>query len=174
MDSMESFERYLRNVREVYPHYNKMLTVSEYSLVWAFRRNFLSPACQGAVAGAYCQDVGIPQNAREIDVLNLALQKPPVAKFGPSEWARFYRTRSYLPSHFLLNADSLFAQYGVSLSTYAGYSDATQLNYVVEDVPWVYNGLFCKGTIRARPDGTTAANPYFMDDFVQLYRGQAD
>ncbi len=162
----------------------KLLMVSEYSLMWLFKKNLNEPLCWGNKGKAFCDDV-YPELSEvrkrmitEREFVNDVLKRPIDRKPSREQWAEFYRSRSYLPADFIQSSYDLMNQYGVAVATYTFDQDNPNSRstwrwkksggYSAKDIPIRLNPLFVPQAVRGGSEREIEANPYFYDSFRRI------
>lgn len=169
--SMQAFERYLNNVRNLSLNgrgFTKQLIVTEFTLVWAVKKNFNSPLCEGERGIQFCRDYKLI-NMTELEYMNsLLLTKGSNVENRASraEWGDFLLSRSYLPQNFLRETNQLFKKYQVSMATFgAGNSKIVdEASYYKQmqpdDIPWIW-GMYNQRFVQPNENGQPVPNNFY-------------
>ncbi len=167
--NMDAVRDQLKFARKLLP--NKMLIVTEFSLVRAFFRKLDVSVCQGVDETDFCTKFDISPLTTTRNFINKTLTSISEEKYTASLWNQFFKSRSYLPDDFLKEAYELFTIYGVTLATYGLVNTTPEesSDYVEEEVtslPWDFNSIFVPATVQTGQ--VIRMNKYFFDTYVQL------
>ena len=161
---------------------DKLLTVSEYSMMWLFKRNLNKKLCKGEKGRNFCEgiypEMSIEARSQltERDFINDILRRPIGEKLSRKQWGDFFFTRSYLPKDFIAESYALMNKYGVDLATYTFDQDSPNdrgtwqwrnaRGYNRNSIPIRLNPLFVPQAVES--DARIRSNPYFYDSFKKI------
>ncbi|AJA07309.1 hypothetical protein SKP52_01860 [Sphingopyxis fribergensis] len=137
--------------------------VTEFSLVGWWQQNLQKP-----VAPAFADKYGAPRDAQNWQIIKAALETP----FPKQQWDDFLRMSPWFEGrkHYLANQMKMFRDTGrLAVATY-GFKQGSSMsnNFGPDKTPWLLNSVYAGRTIKPNPDGTTAFNYAWIDDFRRL------
>jgi hypothetical protein len=182
--SMEAFEEQLHYTRTFLGSSRKGLIVSEFSLMWLFKRHMSSPLCfgHGQQGVDFCSRLRAESEigrhllerrgvATEVEFYNAILQAPADQKLSKDLFQAYFKSRSYLPADFIGEANVLFNRYGVRVATYTFDQDNPndpetwdwKGSYEAMDTPNRVYALFVPQMVKSDP--AIRSNNYFYEPF---------
>jgi hypothetical protein len=160
-DSME-MEEALRFTRSIMPH--KPIIVPEFSLFRLYNKHNTDNLGDSPEGIAFAKEYGY------VDTMKLYqwYSKANSEQVSTEEWKAFFDSRKWFPSHFLLTYYRYFKKYGVVQATYGYLSQSAPREMRPDSPTWFINPIFPFKSLKTLPDGTHAANPLWLDDFITI------
>jgi hypothetical protein len=137
--------------------------VTEFSLIWWWKEHLPAKA-----PPAFTTKYGLPADSRNWQVIRAALDSP----FPKAQWDEYLRSSPWFESrkHYLNNQMKMFRDTGrLAVATY-GFKQGSSManNFGPTSTPWLLNSVVAGRTVRRNPDGTSAFNYAWIDDFRAL------
>lgn len=181
--SMAAAEQQLAYIRNELGNSNKLLIVTEFSLMWLFKQHLSDSLCfsNGLLSRTFCDHLrleplgqellGLRGVATELEFINAILRAPLDRKISSEVFAEFFTSRPYLPADYMAEAYAQFNQYGVGMASYTfdqndpNDSDTWvwQGAYTLEDTPTRLYPLFVPQAVRK--DYAIPFNSYLYPPF---------
>ncbi|NIJ22279.1 hypothetical protein FHS95_003994 [Sphingomonas naasensis] len=139
--------------------------VTEFSLVWWWQANMEKPA-----PAAFLAQYGFPAGTQNWQVIAAALKNP----FPKPQWDAFLSASPWFESrkHYLRNQMKLFNDTGrLAVATY-GFKQGSSMSaeWGPKKVPWLLNSVVAGRSVQPNPDGSSAFNYAWIDDFRALQK----
>jgi hypothetical protein len=142
---------------------NKKFLATEFSLV-----QFWAKHLTDRVSPEYASNYHIPPGTQVWQVIKSALDKP----FSQDRWYDFLSTSPWFENNknFLHDQTQKFRATGnLAVATYGvGQDPAMSNSFGPDKTPWLLNSLFASRTVQPLPDGTSAPNYAWLDEFKAL------
>ena len=138
---------------------------TEFSLVGWWQQNLDKP-----VAPAFADKYQAPRNAQNWQIIKAALETP----FPKAQWDDFLKMSPWFENrkHYLANQMKIFRDTGrLAVATY-GFKQGRSMttNFGPKSTPWLINSVYARRTVKPNPDGTTAFNYAWIDEFRRMAR----
>ena len=148
----------------------KPLIVTEFSLVWKWKRHFEDAIGASGAGAAFAAQHGLSPQMTVREFCNQAFDRP----VPEAEWQAFLASQPWFEPGYLNAIGRMMEQHEVSLATYAFTTDplpdARPMQIRVGATPWFLNNLLVPG-LAVAPGGARAPENYrFFASFVRWQR----
>jgi hypothetical protein len=159
---LASSEAALRFIHQAVPH--KPLSITEFSLVWKWKRHLGDKIAAGPEGQAFAKRHGFADGTTVADFLNQTIARP----VDQATWQDFLKSQSWFDPHYLDEVGPMMRANGVRVATYALTLNPSplKLRQVTEQTtPWFLNDLLVPG-LAISPDRDREPENY---GFFQSY-----
>jgi hypothetical protein len=147
----------------------KPLIVTEFSLIWKWRRHFEDAIGASAAGAAFASQHGLSPQMTVREFCNQAFAQP----VPQAEWQAFLASQSWFEPRYLEVIGPMMERYGLSVATYGFTNDplpgapAPTRQLAPGGTPWFINNLLIPGLAYV-PSGNRAPENYgFFTSFVK-------